>query len=133
MKSLFISCLLFFCVQVSNAQVRFFQGTWSEALTEAQKQNKILVVDFYTTWCAPCKLMTKTTFADTNVGDFANAYFIPYKVDCEKGEGIKLAEKYEIDSYPSIYFIDKTGNVVRKEIGYKSAMEFLKILQKQKN
>jgi len=121
------------CIQAGYAQVKFFQGTWSEALLEAKKQNKLIVVDFQTSWCPPCKLMTKTTFADTNVGDFTNAYFIAYKVDCEKGEGVSLADKYGVDSYPSICIMDKDGKILTKEIGYKNAGEFLQMLQQQKN
>lgn len=112
------------------AQVRFMNGSWQEALNEAQKQNKPIMVDFYTTWCGPCKLMTKTTFASTQVGDFADANFIAFKVDCEKGEGIQLAQKYEVFNYPTIAFIDKNGNLLGKEIGYKNADDFLELMQK---
>ncbi|WP_448530202.1 thioredoxin family protein [Raineya sp.] len=112
------------------AQVRFLNGSWQEALNEAQKQNKPIMVDFYTTWCGPCKLMTKTTFASTQIGDFADANFIAFKVDCEKGEGIQLAQKYEVFSYPTIAFIDKNGNLLGKEIGYKNADDFLELMQK---
>ncbi|PKQ70032.1 thioredoxin family protein [Raineya orbicola] len=114
----------------SLAQVRFMNGSWQEALNEAQKQNKPIMVDFYTTWCGPCKLMTKTTFANTQVGDFADAYFIALKIDCEKGEGIQLAQKYEVFNYPTIAFIDKNGNLLGKEVGYKNVDDFLELMQK---
>ncbi|MDX1902616.1 MAG: thioredoxin family protein, partial [Thermonemataceae bacterium] len=97
-KIILFSLMSLFCVEVF-AQVRFFEGTWEEALAKAKQENKVLMVDFYTTWCGPCKLMTKTTFADTNLGDFVNQNFIAYKIDCEKGEGFQLAEKYEIEGY----------------------------------
>lgn len=113
-----------------SAQVRFINGTWQEALREAQRQNKLIMVDFYTTWCGPCKLMTKTTFANTQVGDFANANFIAFKVDCEKDTGVQLAQKYDIYNYPTIAFIDKNGNLLGKEIGYKNAEDFLEIMDK---
>lgn len=132
-----MKCLNFICYLVflslayeSFAQVRFMNGSWQEALNEAQRQNKSIMVDFYTTWCGPCKLMTKTTFASTQVGDFAEANFIAFKVDCEKGEGIQLAQKYEVFNYPTIAFIDKNGNLLGKEIGYKNADDFLEIMQK---
>lgn len=114
----------------SLAQVRFMNGSWQEALNEAQKQNKPIMVDFYTTWCGPCKLMTKTTFANTQVGDFADAYFIALKIDCEKGEGIQLAQKYEVFNYPTIAFIDKNGDLLGKEVGYKNVDDFLELMQK---
>jgi thiol:disulfide interchange protein len=130
MKKLFVVLFVVSFWQWGYAQVRFFEGTWSEVLQQAQKQNKPIFVDFYTSWCGPCKLMTKTTFANTNVGDYLNNNFIAYKVDCEKGEGIQLAEKFEIYSYPSLCFFDKNGKLQSKEIGYKNAEEFLSLAQK---
>ncbi len=126
----FFVAILSILAYESSAQVRFINGTWQEALNKAQMQNKIIMVDFYTIWCGPCKLMTKTTFANVQVGDFANANFIAFKADCEKGEGIQLSQKYEVFHYPTIAFIDKNGNLLGKEIGYKNADEFLEIMQK---
>lgn len=128
----FLLCFGTASASLAQAQVRFFQGTWSEAVAEAHKQNKPIFVDFYTTWCGPCKLMTKSTFANVQVGDYASLNYIAYKADCEKGEGIKLAEKFEVDTYPTIGFFDKNGNLVKKEIGYKSAEDFLDLLKATK-
>lgn len=130
-KIILFSLMSLFCVEVF-AQVRFFEGTWEEALAKAKQENKVLMVDFYTTWCGPCKLMTKTTFADTNLGDFVNQNFIAYKIDCEKGEGFQLAEKYEIEGYPTICFIDKSGKLIAQEVGFKKAEAFLEIVKRYK-
>ncbi|MCS6795425.1 MAG: thioredoxin domain-containing protein [Raineya sp.] len=131
MKNLkFCFLIVFLYVSFENlAQVRFMSGSWQEVLNEAQRQNKIIMVDFYTTWCGPCKLMTKTTFANPRVGDFAETHFVAFKVDCEKGEGIQLAQKYEVFSYPTIAFFDKNGNLLGKEIGYKNVEDFLEIME----
>ncbi|GAB4123268.1 MAG: hypothetical protein OHK0045_13110 [Raineya sp.] len=116
--------------QLSQAQVQFFEGNWNEVLQEAKKQNKPIFVDFYTSWCGPCKLMTKTTFANVNVGDYLNDNYIAYKVNCESREGAQLAEKFEVYSYPTLCFFDKNGKLQNKEIGYKNAQDFLALLQK---
>ncbi len=132
MKNLFTLIFVLFTWQLSQAQVQFFEGSWNEVLQEAKKQNKPIFVDFYTSWCGPCKLMTKTTFANTQVGDYLNNNYIAYKIDCEKGEGIQMAEKFEIFSYPTLCFFDKNGKLQSKEIGYKNANEFLNLVQKYK-
>jgi len=132
MKKLFTFLFLMLGFAFCQAQVQFFEGSWSEVLQEAKKRDKPIFVDFYTSWCGPCKLMTKTTFANTNVGDYLNNNYIAYKVDCEKGEGVQLAEKFEVYSYPTLCFFDKNGKLQNKEIGYKNADEFLSLLQKYK-
>lgn len=130
MKKILITLVVVLAWQLCRAQVQFFEGSWSEVIQEAKRQNKPILVDFYTSWCGPCKLMTKTTFANVEVGDYLNQNYIAYKVDCEKGEGVQLAEKFEVYSYPTIGFFDKNGVLQNKEVGYKNASDFLILAQK---
>ncbi len=46
-----------------------------------------------------------------------NSAFINLKYDAEKGEGIILAEKYKVASYPTLLIIDNNGNVVEDILG----------------
>ena len=39
-----------------------------------------------------------------------NKSFINLKYDAEKGEGIKIAEKYNVRAYPTLLIIDSDGN-----------------------
>ncbi|GAB3904118.1 hypothetical protein GCM10028803_33590 [Larkinella knui] len=98
--------------------VRFFTGTWKEVLTEAQRQNKPIFIDIYTTWCGPCKLMSKEAFPDAKVGEKFNTHFVSYKIDAEKGEGIDLAKKYRITAYPTSLFVSAKGDLIYRAIGY---------------
>ena len=38
--------------------------TFDKGVDQAKKENKLLVVDFYTDWCHWCKVMDKETFAN---------------------------------------------------------------------
>ena len=44
--------------------------------------------------------------------------FILYKVDCEKGEGIEVAKKYEVRGYPTFIAMNGKGEVTDRWIGY---------------
>ena len=58
-----------------TAQVNWY--TFEEAF-EAQKVNpKPIMVDAYTVWCGPCKLLDKNTFANKDVSEYLNANFYP--------------------------------------------------------
>jgi uncharacterized protein YyaL (SSP411 family) len=59
---------------------------------KAKKENKLIFVDAYASWCGPCKLMVKNIFPLKTVGDYYNSHFINAKIDMEKGEGIELAK-----------------------------------------
>lgn len=99
--------------------IKFFSGTWAEALAEATKENKVIFLDAYAAWCGPCKLMTANTFTDEKVGTYFNKNFINYKMDMEKhADGPRLSGKYGLKAYPTLYFIDGKENVVHQTLGY---------------
>lgn len=110
---------------LSFAQMAFETGDWEAVLSKAKQENKIVFVDFYTTWCGPCKLMAKEVFPLQQVGEFYNANFINYKLDAEKGEGIALASKYGVVAYPTYIFTDADGNFLHQAVGAFSANEFI--------
>ena len=58
--------------------VKFVHEDFEKALAQAKAENKILFMDAYTTWCGPCKLMTKNTFPDSSVATLYNKNFISY-------------------------------------------------------
>ena len=92
--------------------VRFRDGTWEEIKTIAKKENKLIFIDFYTVWCAPCKAMLKEVFTDKTLGDYYNKHFVSIKVDAEKGEGIMLAQKYGVGGFPTFLFVNTNEDVV---------------------
>lgn len=97
--------------------VNFEQTTSFESVLQKSKaQHKPVFVDFYTTWCMPCKLMDEEVFSKKISADYLNKYFICYKVDAERGKGPDLAAIYEVNAYPTTLFLDDKGVVlVRKE------------------
>src|SRR5688572_20723999 len=78
--------------------IKFFEGTWDNALAEAKAQKKPVFVDCYASWCVPCKMLEKETFPDKAVGEYYTGQFINYRIDMEKGEGPELAKRYGVVS-----------------------------------
>lgn len=105
----------------------FIENNFSEALSKAQKSNKIIFVDAYTTWCGPCKMMSKNIFPDKDVAELYNANFINLKMDMEKGEGIGLTKRYEVTAYPTLLFLDGTGQLLHKALGYHDVKDFIEL------
>lgn len=106
--------------------IEFEQGTFNEALQKAKNEKKILFMDSYTTWCGPCKMMSKEVFPQKEVGDFFNEHFVSIKIDMEKGEGIDLRETYDVQSFPTLLFIDAEGKELTKIIGALYAEDLIK-------
>ena len=80
---------------------------------ELVKNNKTVVVDFFATWCGPCKMFSpileKLSEEEKDVK--------VVKVDVDEEED--LAYRFGISSIPTV-IIFKDGKPVSKAIGYRS-------------
>jgi thioredoxin 1 len=106
--------------------IQFNKDSWSNVLALAKKENKLVFLDIYATWCGPCKKLKKRTFSSDKVGAYFNEHFINVSLDGEDGEGVTVSSKYNVSSYPSLYFIDGDGKIISKAEGYLNPNEIIK-------
>lgn len=130
MKRIIILCLLpcFWAVLVSAQfkEVLFEKGSFDEALAKARKENKLVFLDTYTSWCSACKWMDRTTFKEERVAVFFNARFVNVKIDTEKGEGIEIKKRYPgITTYPTYFILDAQGRELHRIAGGGLPDEFI--------
>jgi len=127
LKPLFLSILLMVGGVLSSSAVGipFETGTWDEVLTKAKKEDKIIFVDAFATWCGPCKTMSREVFTDPEVGDYFSENFINYKFDMELGEGIAFSDKYEVTAYPTLLLINSNGEVLARKVGGADTPSFI--------
>lgn len=107
--------------------IEFDHSKWEKILKRAKKENKLIMMDAYTSWCGPCKWMSANVFTDKNVGEFYNKNFICTKIDMEKGEGPKLSEQYNVRAYPTILFINSKGEKVHVGVGGCEPADFIEL------
>ncbi len=112
-------------VSGSDKGIQFIESDWKKALAEAKKQNKLIFLDAYTTWCGPCKMLKLYTFPDQAAGDFFNKNFINIALDMEKGDGPAVARQYQVNAYPTLIFADGDGNMITYTKGYIDAKQLL--------
>ena len=90
-----------------------------------QIKGKVVLVDFWATWCAPCRLMAPA-LNDLASELIDNKYRVG-KVDVDANRG--LAQKYNIRSIPtSVIF--KDGQEVARIVGVKPKATLLKEMQR---
>ena len=110
--------------------VDFKSLTMKEAQAVAEKEKKMIFIDFYTTWCGPCKMMSSEVFTQDQVGEYFNRTFVNLKVDAEKGEGVELAKKYQVKAYPTFVVLRADGTEVYRTAGARPADEFVDKIRK---
>lgn len=120
----------------ANDGIQFREGSWKEILSLAKKENRLVFIDVYTSWCGPCKKMSAEVFPQKLIGDKFNASFINYKIDAEKGEGIQIAKQFDVKAYPTYLFVNGDGVLIYRTGSYMPAASFLNeanIALKEKN
>lgn len=128
MKKISLILLVLFSTIIFGQGMKFEENkTFKDLLAIAKKENRLLFVDAYTTWCGPCKMMAKNVFPEETVGNFYNANFINSKIDMEKGEGIDLAKQYNVRAYPTYLFINGDGELIHRVTSYFPPEEFIAV------
>ncbi|WP_042719786.1 thioredoxin fold domain-containing protein [Flavobacterium sp. B17] len=109
--------------------IQFQDLTFKDLIAKAKKENKIVFIDAYTSWCGPCKMMERNIFTKKTVGDFYNSNFVNARFDMEKGEGREIAAKYGVRSYPTYLFLNGDGELVSQNYGYMEESMFISMAQ----
>lgn len=104
--------------KISNTEIVFSSKEYRQVLAEAKAKHKMIFVDAYAIWCAPCKQLQKTTFKDPKAAAYYNKNFINISVDVEKGNGIELAKKWNIEGLPTLLILDENGKVIAEHVGF---------------
>lgn len=81
-------------------------------LQDAQNREKPVIIDFYATWCTPCREFEDVTFHNSAVVKQAESDFVMVKVDVTKGGNPvheRLLEQYGVKGVPTIVFLDASG------------------------
>lgn len=103
-------------VSAACAQTEFRNLGYEEALKAAGSEEKLLFMDFYTSWCGPCKKMAREVFPAKAVGEFMNPRFVSIKLDAEK-DGRGAASRYNVKSYPTFIITDSSGKELARLAG----------------
>ena len=82
-------------------------------------------VDFFATWCGPCKMLSPVIESLDNEGAFGDIKVV--KVDVDEAEAIAM--KYGIQSIPTLILF-KDGKIANSALGYMGKNDLLKFIGK---
>lgn len=96
----------------------------SDNFDEIIRQNDVVMVDFWASWCGPCKMLGP--IVEEVADDYAGRATVG-KVNVD--DCPDLAERFGIMSIPAV-FVFKAGAVVEKMIGLRQKAQFAAVLDK---
>lgn len=79
----------------------------AEAQVQASQQERDLFIDFSAVWCAPCKEMEETTFADAQTAKLLGEHFVPLKLDVSEQSDADLAlmKRFAVKILPALLVV----------------------------
>lgn len=111
------------CLPVAGAQVSFQKLDFAGALAAAEKDKKIVLIDFFTTWSEPCKRLDVVTWRDKSVRVWLGEKAVAVKIDAEQAP--LLARRYKVRDYPTILLLNSDGQEITRLTGLVGPEPFL--------
>lgn len=89
---------------------------------EVLEQEGVVVVDFFASWCGPCKMLSPVL--EDTAKEMQSVKIIKVDID-ENGE---LAKKYQVQSVPTLK-IFKDGVEVLTKVGFQPKIALMSIIE----
>lgn len=94
--------------------LRYYGNDPYAMLSEAQKQHKMLLVEFYAPWNYKSRWMNENVLGHASLREMIESHFLPVQVLTDTEDGGKLAAVYQVTDYPAIVLFSANGDVLDK-------------------
>jgi thioredoxin-like negative regulator of GroEL len=130
MKSITVLVLAVVLTCFSGASLA---GTWvtdfNKALAEAKQYSRPIFVDVYAEWCTWCHKLDKEVYSDPKFTEYMKN-FVLAKIDSEDGgQGSNIAEKYNIDSLPTMIILSSDGKLLNRISGFMTTSKLIEEME----
>lgn len=134
--------------------------TLEKAVELQEKNPKKIMMDMYTVWCGPCKMLDRNTFSNKDVATYVNKHYYAVKFNAEGNDTVKFKDKtfgnpnynpakaksrnsghelsrfFSVRAYPTLVFLDEKAAFIAPISGYKTPQQlelYLKMFKKDEH
>lgn len=149
---------VFATVSISAQDINWV--TLEEAVELQKKEPRKIIMDIYTSWCGPCKMLDRNTFHNKDVAAYVNKNYYAVKFNAEGNDVVKfkgetfqnpsydpakakrrnsahqLSRYFSVKSYPTMVFLDEKADLISPIVGYKTPQQlelYLKMFKKNEH
>ena len=101
--------------------------SYDDGLALVEKEQKKLLISFYSDRCDFCKVMDEETFKDPAIVSYINKNFIPIRINSDKDR--KTAEIFKVRGLPDTWFMSETKEVIGHRTGFIPADTMILVLK----
>ena len=139
--------LLFISVLSLTSYAQQAEINWmslEEAVEAQKKEPRKIIMDAYTVWCGPCKMLDRNTFHNPDVVKYINENFYAVKFNAEGNETInfkgkvftnpgykaskknsrnsshQLSQAFNVHAYPTLIYLDEKADLIAPISGYQT-------------
>ncbi len=127
----------------------------AEVQERVKKEPRKILVDVYTAWCGPCKMMMRSTFKDPGLIKYLDDNYYAVKFNGESGDAItfngkefknpnynpaipktrrnsqhEFTRSLGLRGYPTLFIFDPNLKKITESVGMKSAPQLMDVLRK---
>lgn len=121
----FLPFLFLLVPSLSQAQIDWLYDA-ELAKSVAVQKDQLILMDFWATWCGPCRAMDRELWTTDEAAKLAER-FVPLKIDIDSDRA--MAMKYNARSIPLVVLMTASGEVVWQQLGYSNPNMYLRVLE----
>ncbi len=143
-----ILCLLVVIAGFASSAQKVKWMSMEEAMEASKQEQRKIVVDIFTDWCAWCQKMDESTFQNPFIAKYLNTHYYPVKFNAEHPKVVSFKGK-DFDfvkdgqrgyhqlaveltqgrlSYPTVVFLDENLEIIQALRGFQSSLRFEQIM-----
>ena len=117
-----------------------------EAVAAQKKEPRKVMIDVYTEWCGPCKMMMKNTFTNADVINYINKNYYAVKFNAESPDAVtfkgntysnpnydpnrtgrngvnEFSRALGVSAYPTLVYMDENMDIIAPISGYRNPQQ----------